>query len=165
MTAILGDMPVENPAESPAVQGDYRFDDSVGFLLGRLKGRMGAQLDAELKALDIRAPQWVVLMRIANGYARTSAELCRAFNYDTGSMTRMLDRLEEKGLIQRERSQEDRRIVTLALTEAGLALYPQLLRAGQRVAERLVSGISPEALAQFKALALQMYANLEEPTA
>ena len=160
----MKDLPVETPSESLAEHGDYRFDDSVGFLLGRLKGRMAAQLDAELRALDIRAPQWVVLMRIANGYARTSAELCRAFNYDTGSMTRMLDRLEEKGLIQRERSQEDRRIVTLALTAAGLALYPQLLRAGQHVAERLVSGISPEALAQFKALAQKMYDNLEDGT-
>ena len=57
--------------------------------------------------------QFAVLKHLAEGSARTAADLCRFLQYDTGAMTRILDRLEQKGLVRRERSREDRRAVVL----------------------------------------------------
>ncbi|MBS1210918.1 MAG: transcriptional regulator, MarR family [Proteobacteria bacterium] len=141
--------------------GIYCFEDSLGFLLGRLKGRMAAVLDEELTALDITHAQWVILMRIANGVGRTCGELCRHIAYDTGSMTRMLDRLEEKLLIVRERSAEDRRVVGVSLTEHGLALYPQLQAAGFRVLARMSAGFSKDEVEQVKSQLRRMLSNLD----
>ena len=52
----------------------------------------------------------------------TPAELCRYLGLDSGSMTRMLDRLEQKGLILRNRCPDDRRQVRLGLTADGQRL-------------------------------------------
>ena len=76
--------------------------------------------------LGITFAQWLVLIRIGSKVGSTAAELCRAIEYDSGSMTRMLDRLEKAGLIYRERSSEDRRVVNLHLTKEGQDLYPRL---------------------------------------
>ena len=53
------------------------------------------------------------------GRANTAAELARECNLDAGATTRLLDRLEAKGLCERKRSESDRRVVHIALTEAG----------------------------------------------
>ncbi|MET5020599.1 MarR family transcriptional regulator, partial [Burkholderia pseudomallei] len=56
---------------------------------------------------------------LARVYARTQFELSRKLSYDSGSMTRMLDRLEKMGFVVRARSESDRRVIELAQTERG----------------------------------------------
>ena len=51
----------------------------------------------------------------------SASDLCKGISYDAGAMTRMLDRLEGKGLIRRNRSAQDRRLMHLELTEEGRA--------------------------------------------
>jgi DNA-binding MarR family transcriptional regulator len=62
--------------------------------------------------------------------------------YDTGSMTRILDRLEEKGLLRRERSPDDRRVVLLRVAPAGRAQLPRLRAVGSRVLAAHLAGFS-----------------------
>ena len=131
-----------------------------GFLFGRLRARMVVALGAEVDGLDITPTQCGVLIRLASGMGRTSAELCRTSNSDMGSMTHMLDRMEEKQLIARERSTEDRRVVEIRMTEHAWAIYPQILDAGQRMLERASVGFTPEELEQFERLLLRMLGNL-----
>jgi MarR family transcriptional regulator, multiple antibiotic resistance protein MarR len=150
----------KNPSEEAPPLGSYRIEESIGFLVGRLKTVMLAELDDQLADLDITSAQWIILMRIANGCGRTGAALCRGMHYDTGSMTRMLDRLEEKSLIRRHRSEEDRRIVELALTEQGVALYPRLRLASQRMVDRMVGDIPEVEVEQFKDTLRRMLINL-----
>jgi DNA-binding MarR family transcriptional regulator len=71
-------------------------------------------------------------------------------HYDTGSMTRMLDRLEEKGVLRRERCTQDRRVVYLRLTDNGNELLPQLRAAGVRVIARHLSGFAPAEVETLK---------------
>ena len=66
----------------------------------------------------------------SSGGETTVACLARDLETDPASMTRALDRLEAKGLVVRERSTTDRRVVQLALTEEGrtvAALVPAVL--------------------------------------
>lgn len=107
----------------------------------------------------ITSAQWGVLMRIAKGCASTSAQLCRSAHYDTGSMTRMLDRLEEKGLIRRVRNNPDRRIVSLEVTEAGRALERRLPPAAIKVLNAHLRGFTHGELAQLKDFLNRMRAN------
>jgi DNA-binding MarR family transcriptional regulator len=71
-------------------------------------------------------------------------------HYDTGSMTRMLDRLEEKAVLRRERCTEDRRVVFLRMTATGQELLPQLRSAAVRVLSRHLAGFSPEEVDNLK---------------
>src|SRR6201993_3272415 len=84
--------------------------------------------DPELAPLEISAAQYVVISVLAKSKCGpdSATQLCKDLSYDAGAMTRMIDRLEAKGLISRRRCPEDRRLVKLELTEAGLAALPKL---------------------------------------
>lgn len=139
----------------------YRMEDSLGFLLGQVKARLGNAIEAELAEYDITAAQYMTLLHIANGRAGTAAELCRNSGCDTGSTTRMLDRLEEKGLIRRVRSTEDRRIINLELTEAGRALYPKLPPVAVKVLNQHLRSFTREELDTLKSLLRRILENAD----
>jgi DNA-binding MarR family transcriptional regulator len=100
-------------------------DLSIGYLLTTVRTRMLQEMDTALNPHGLTGAQFTILRRIAENAAHTAADLCRLLQYDTGSMTRMLDRLEEKGVICRERSPDDRRVVNIQLTTSGLNDYPK----------------------------------------
>ena len=95
---------------------------SVGWLNKRVMQSVLLQVDRRLAAHDLTHAQWLPLFRLSRGGCDTMAALARDQALDPGAMTRALDRLEAKGLIRRERSVQDRRVVKLELTEAGRAV-------------------------------------------
>jgi DNA-binding MarR family transcriptional regulator len=111
-------------------------------LINRVRVEMIDALDRELSKYDISAPQLIVLAYVANKEADSAAALCKSISYDPGAMTRMIDRLQEKGLIRRTPNPEDRRATNLELTAAGRALYPQLLAAKETVQAQFLRGFS-----------------------
>lgn len=100
-------------------------DLSIGYLLTTVRTRMLQEMDTALEPHGLTGAQFTILRRIAENAAHTAADLSRLLQYDTGSMTRMLDRLEEKGVIGRERSPDDRRVVNILLTTMGKNDYPK----------------------------------------
>jgi len=110
--------------------GSYTQEESVGALLKAVIASIIHQVDRRLVASDLTHAQWVPLYKLAGGQCGTVAELSRTLQSDPGAMTRALDRLEAKGLVARVRSSEDRRVVNLALTDAGrdvAAVVPAVL--------------------------------------
>lgn len=105
--------------------------ESIGYLMRRVMSSMRNQIDARLSAHDLTYTQWWPLFRMAMcPQGTTLATLARELESDPAAMTRVLDRLQAKGLIVRERSTADRRVVHLSLTEAGqtmAALVPPVL--------------------------------------
>lgn len=110
----------------------------MGMLLGRTNMQKDRMLDKYLEPHGVTASQFKVLIIIAQFCADTPAELCRSLSLDSGSMTRMLDRLEQKGLIVRSRSVEDRRQVRLLLTEEGIKLTDLLPTVGAKAMNELL---------------------------
>ena len=72
-----------------------------------------------MQPLELTAMQWEPFLLLHLGRADTVAALAREGNANCSAMTRLLDRLEEKGLVRRQRSDVDRRVVHLGLTEKG----------------------------------------------
>ena len=97
----------------------FSLTHSVGFLLTKARNLITAEMDTALKDLDITGPQMGILLAMQRGLASTPFELSKMLSVDTGLMTRMLDKLETKGLLERSRSVDDRRVVNLALTKKG----------------------------------------------
>jgi DNA-binding MarR family transcriptional regulator len=97
----------------------FRLTQSVGFSLNKARNILIMELDAALKELEISSQQMGILLSVTRGLATTPFELSKLLGIDTGLMTRMLDKLEAKGLLERSRSVEDRRVVNLALTSKG----------------------------------------------
>ena len=100
--------------------GQYTPDQSVGYLMRKVLGSILSQADAQLAPHDVTYVQYLPLYKLMHCDAcNTVAALARELEVDAGAITRSLDRLEAKGLVRRERSTEDRRVVLLALTDAG----------------------------------------------
>jgi len=131
---------------------------AIGGLLARVKGKLSEALDAELAPYDISAAQYVILVGLANG-VDSAAGLCKGVSYDPGAMTRMLDRLERKGLVQRVRCPDDRRVVKLALTEEGKAVYPKLIETAAKVINRKLEGFTRTEAQQLESLLQRMVDN------
>lgn len=100
--------------------GTFAPQESVGYLMKRVMLSIVHQADKRLAERDLTMAQWGPLMLMKLQGQATVAELARWSNTDAGAMTRLLDRLEKKGLCKRVRSQEDRRVVLLELTPQGL---------------------------------------------
>ena len=98
---------------------NFSLTQSVGFLLTKARNILTAEMETALQVLDITGPQMGVLVAMQRGLASTPFELSKMLSVDTGLMTRILDKLETKGLLERSRSTDDRRVVNLALTKKG----------------------------------------------
>jgi DNA-binding MarR family transcriptional regulator len=105
---------------------NFRLTQSIGFMINKARNILIVEMDAALKELDISSQQMGILMALTLGLAATPFELSKVLGIDTGLMTRMLDKLEAKELLQRSRSLEDRRVVNLALTEKGEEVAAQI---------------------------------------
>jgi DNA-binding MarR family transcriptional regulator len=101
--------------------GTYKPEQSVGYLIKRVLQSIVHQVDKRLDLHDLTSAQWGPMMRLRMQGQSTVAELARWAQIDAGAMTRLLDRLEKKGLCKRERSTEDRRVVWVELTPEGKA--------------------------------------------
>lgn len=77
------------------------------------------RIEQEIPIEDLTFTQWVVLIQLRDGLAETGADLCRNLCHDSGATTRLIDQLEARGLVERTRSTEDRRVAKLSLTLAG----------------------------------------------
>lgn len=114
----------------------------VRTLITRARSSLLSSFDTELEPFGVTGAQFEVLKSLARSGTETNASLCRTLHYDTGSMTRMLDRLEEKGLMRRERDTADRRLVLLRLSGAGERLLPQMRPAARRALRRHLAGFT-----------------------
>ncbi|MGZ5047036.1 MAG: MarR family winged helix-turn-helix transcriptional regulator [Usitatibacter sp.] len=110
--------PTPAPADFYTPSG-YCAEESVGYLMKRVQMSIVAHADRKLAAHGITSAQWGPLLRMKTTGGATVAELSRWLNVDAGAMTRLLDRLEKKGLCKRIRSTEDRRVVRVELTREG----------------------------------------------
>ncbi|HEX4387786.1 MAG TPA: MarR family transcriptional regulator [Steroidobacteraceae bacterium] len=144
----------------------YQPKKSVGALLSRVRVEMLAALDNELGAdkrlapLELSAAQFIVIANLAGAEGpRSASDLCKGISYDAGAMTRMLDRLEAKGLISRNRSAHDRRLMHLELTDEGRAAYPRMREISLTVANRFLRGFSKAEARQLEGMLARMLEN------
>jgi DNA-binding MarR family transcriptional regulator len=123
---------------------EYDPNNSIGYLMRRILTLLGQEVERELEPADLTNAQWSPLFKLYRGYASTVAELARECGHDAGSTTRLLDRMEAKGLCQRVRSLEDRRVVNIELTPAGKAAAEQIPVTLSKVQNTYLAGFSLE---------------------
>jgi DNA-binding MarR family transcriptional regulator len=100
--------------------------DHTGYWLNRLRGVVHARFEAVLAEYGVTVAQWSVLITVYREDAVTPLEIARFVDVDPGSLTRLLDRMEDKDLIRRLPVDGDRRSIRIALTPRAAALAPRL---------------------------------------
>ena len=146
----------------------YQPKKGVGALVSRVRVEMLAALDHELAAdrrlasLELSAAQFIIIANLAAAEGPMSAsDLCKGISYDAGAMTRMLDRLETKGLIRRNRSAHDRRLMHLELSDEGRAAYPRMRELSMAVANRFLRGFTRAEVRQLEGMLARILENAQ----
>ncbi|MDB6144324.1 MAG: marR [Pseudomonas sp.] len=136
----------------------------MGLLIGRTNGLKDRLLDKYLVPYGVTSSQFKVLIIVAQFGTDTPADLCRHLSLDSGSMTRMLDRLEQKSLIERSRSDVDRRQVRILLTEEGKKLSDLLPKVGADAMNELFNTLEPEDLAHLERILIKVLVDADDQT-
>ncbi|HEX7776225.1 MAG TPA: MarR family transcriptional regulator [Parvibaculum sp.] len=105
----------------------YKARSAVSYLVRRADNLLTPKLEDLFADHGFTFAQWAVLMHLRDGLADTCADIARSFHHDSGAMTRILDQLETRGLVDRRRCTEDRRVVRLKLTPEGSRTVESLI--------------------------------------
>ncbi len=113
------------------------------------------------KPLGLTYTQYIVLMALWEKETMTVGDLCKKLYLDSGTLTPLLKKMEEKGYLKRARSQEDERVVLCSLTEAGGALREKVRPIPACVGQCVC--LSPEEAAALYGILYKILENGETP--
>ena len=144
--------PLQNQIKQPA---PFRSREAEAFLnVLRTSAMLVGSLLEVLRPYALTQPQYNVLriLRGAGGDGLPSGEVAARMVTREPDITRLLDRMEARGLVARERSPSDRRVVTARITPAGRALTDALDGPVQALHARQLGHLSPDELAALNSL-------------
>lgn len=117
------------------------LEDHLGYWLRCLSNFVSGSFEKKLAGYDISVAQWVVLRILFDNGGVTLNQAARLVGVDKSSLSRMVERLVQRGLISRTEG-SDRRSVGLALTAAGEKLVPELARQADENDREFFSSLS-----------------------
>jgi len=116
------------------------------------------QVDLELFEYDVLS----ALRRQGKPYSLPATGLARATGMSSGAMTNRVDRLEARGLVMRQRDEQDRRGVVVSLTPRGRRKIDAAIQLRLDVADESLDDISPQERARLAALLRKVCLAAEE---
>jgi DNA-binding MarR family transcriptional regulator len=140
----------------------FHLRDSMGYLIKRSQRLMQERIEALFEQQNFTLQQWVVLMYLRDGLAVTTADMCRDLHHDSGAMTRLVDQLASRKLIERRRSADDRRVVELSLTAAGAEVLETLIPTACDALNTALEGFTREEVKLLQSMLRRLIGRLEE---
>ena len=146
--------------KGPADEG-FVLDDYVMYNLVRTSAVYSDEMAAALKAYGLNTMKWRVLMLLNDKSPSSVGDLARRSVTKMPTLTRMLIRMEEEGLVRRTVLAGDRRYVDVTLTPKAVKALRQVQEIGQRVFERTFEGVSGAEIAAMTEILKRMRNNLQ----
>lgn len=141
---------------------NFTGPNALGYLLRRLHNLMVPIAEAQFAGEELTFSHWVALVSLRDGLTHTCADIARHMNHDSGATTRLVDQLEERGLLTRQRSKIDRRVVNLALTSEGKAVAKSLTPRVIAVCNGALEGMSVAEVDTLLASLKHLISRMEE---
>jgi DNA-binding MarR family transcriptional regulator len=119
-----------------------RLDELPGHYIRRLQQMAVAVFAEETAAFGITPVQYAAMQAVHDQPGMDQRSLSRNIGFDTSTIGGVIDRLENRGLVQRNASAEDRRVRLLTLTDDGEALLKEVQPAMLRAQVRMLAPLS-----------------------
>lgn len=119
------------------------FFNSLGTQVNIVARSMRLALEKELASLGISPSSWMILMALGEKDHQAQTDLGRMVNLDNATITRILDKLGEMGLIVRNQNKDDRRVQFVSLTVKGRKACREWNAMGKRVNRRALKNFTP----------------------
>jgi DNA-binding MarR family transcriptional regulator len=139
----------------------YRSQDSVGYLVKRTHSLMMDVMEPVLEERGFSFIQYIILSWLRDGIAVNPKDICIQFRHDSGALTRVIDQLAERGLLERVRRDRDRRKVELQLTPAGRETIEGLIPTVVEKLNLLLAEFSSAELQELKRLLIKLTTRLQ----
>ena len=140
----------------------FNMDQSLGFVLNRTAIASKNRFNRIIKSYGISPEQWSVIFRVVEHNGISQKALAESTYRDQGNLTRMLDKLIEKGYIKRETDADDRRAIKLFATERSVAMAEEINPLSRADNETMTHGFSREEKATLIALLNRVYQNIQK---
>ncbi len=144
--------------------GGIVVDNAIGFWIHRVYQASRNEMYKAFREQgeDITPEQWAVLIRLWEQDGRAQTELSEVTFRDAPTMSRIVDGLEKRGLLERRAHESDGRVRVVHLTRAGKGLQKKLVPVVERIVQRMVAGIDERALVTTRSTLRAMFENLVE---
>jgi MarR family transcriptional regulator, transcriptional regulator for hemolysin len=141
------------------------IEREVAFNINDVARLLRTYADQRARDLGMTRAQWAVLVRIESSEGLKQIELAETLDLQPITLTRLIDRLCDSGLIERRSDPDDRRAKRLYLTPAARPVLDGLARIGKDLMATVLTGLEPAAVEQLLAQLLVIKANLRNAIA
>jgi len=144
--------------------GAIVVDNAIGFWIHRVYQATRNEMYRVFRAAgeDITPEQWAVLIRLWERDGQPQSELSEATFRDAPTMSRIIDGLASRELLERRAHPEDGRVRLVHLTRTGKALEKKLVPLAEKIVTDLVAGIDERALVTTRNTLRKMFANFAD---
>lgn len=118
--------------------------EGLGFLIHDAARLMRKRFEAKAGAYGLSAAQWRLLVRLVKDEGAAQARLAELLEIEPISVSRLLDRMEEGGWIERRQDASDRRVRMIFPTEKSRAAFAEVKSVAGEVYEEALAGLSPQ---------------------
>jgi len=136
------------------------LNDNIGVILATLSREQRKRMDSLLGDYGLHVGQDMLLMNVSEADGCTQNEIAECLGIQPATVTRMLQRVERNGLIERRKDPDDSRITRVYLTEEGRRQEQRLASLWENVEGDLVKGMTPIEQALLRRLLVQMIQNI-----
>ena len=138
------------------------LDSYLPYLLNRAGARIATAFGEEMRPLGASLQMWRVLAALREQDGRRMGDLSLTTSIEVSTLTRLVDNMEQKGLVARRRDAQDSRAVLLHVTPAGRRLSRRILPIAERYEAVALKGFGVGEAASLKAALRRLYANMDD---
>jgi DNA-binding MarR family transcriptional regulator len=135
-------------------------DRPLGFLIADIARLLRRSMDRRLQPLRLTQAQWRAIVRLSHGEGMTQAALAESLEIQPITLTRLLDRMESAGWVERRTHPLDRRAVQLYLTAQSQPLLEEMHARAADTLNDATRGVSARAQRELFATLEQIKHNL-----
>jgi DNA-binding MarR family transcriptional regulator len=140
---------------------DFDLTRYLPYLVNRTGARIAAAFTEVLRGHGITLQMWRVLAALDHADGQRISDVAAFTSIDVSTLSRLVDAMQEKGLVGRRRSNgADARVVTVHATAAGHALTARIIPRARHYEEVALGGFSGAEEAALKAMLVRVYANI-----
>ena len=136
------------------------MEENVASLFGQVSRLLRRSFDARARELGVTRPQWQVLSILQANAAINQGALADLLEVEPITVGRMIDRMQESGLVERRADPADRRAWHLFITDKGERLYADLLPSAQETVDQALAGLDRSQRDSLLVMLNQMRSNL-----
>lgn len=137
----------------------FNMDESLGFIVNRTSQAIKKEFSRRLRTYGLTPEQWSALNRLGEQDGLSQKDLAERTYKDSPTTARIIDKLENKGLLRRSDDPEDRRVFLICLTESGKMLREDIIPIATQLNADASKGLSEKDLNNLLHLLNKVYAN------